>query len=401
MTAPIDERPSWERPQPAQPARKKRRAPATRFLWLVAGLISTAILGWWLFNAYAPRLMRAAFVPALAFRDSPQAAQPDYAAPAGWVAHPQMLTSPALTAPPDHQPTANPKADVFYLGPDAYLSARSWNDPLDDAASRTLRLEMVRHEASAFNSVGAIWAPLIRQATIGAQYSRSEDARAAIDLAYGDVQAAFRAFLVQRDPDRPLFLVGRGQGALLAKRLLADHITDATLSQTLVAAYILGWPVDPLDDLSALSMRACQDPGDVGCLLSWVSYAAPADPGHLLAASAWLERKARRAPPRLLCNNPLSGTLDGKPVGAEAHHGALAFGALPDSTLRPLVSGLVGAGCSPEGLLIVAPKPKAPFSERALPGNDFTSYDITLFWADIRLDAEARLKALALRRTRP
>lgn len=394
MTNPVEERPSWERPPPERPSPKKRRAPATKFLWLVAGLITVAVGLWWLFNAYAPSLLRTTFVPKIAFQDSPQAAQPDYTVQGAWLAHPDMQQSPARTVPQHHHPADKPAADVFYLGPDAYLSARSWNDPLTDSASKALQLEAVRHEASAFNSVGTVWAPLIRQATIGAQYSLSEDARAAIDLAYTDVQAAFDAFLVQRDPDRPFFLVGHGQGALLAKRLLADRIAGATLSQTLVAAYLLGWPVDYPGDLQALSMRACQDPGDVRCLVSWVSFAEPVDPKHLLDAAAWLERKDPRQTRNLLCTNPLSGTRDDKLVGSEAHQGALSFNPVPNGALDTLVSGLVAARCSPKGLLIVSPKPKAPFSERALPGNDFTRYDITLFWADIRQDAEARLKAL-------
>lgn len=401
MTAPIDERPSWERPQPAQPAKKKRRTPATKFLWLVAVLISLAFAGWWLFNAYAPRLMRTAFVPRITFQDSPQAAQPDYTALPGWIAHPRRPQSPALAAPPDFYPAAEPRADVFYLGPDTYLSSRFWNDPLDDAASRTLQVETVRHEASAFNSVGVVWAPLIRQASLGAQYSRTEDARAAIDLAYTDVQAAFDAFLAARDPDRPFFLVGHGQGALLAKRLLAGRIAETTLSQSLVAAYLLGWPVDRNRDLFALNVRACQDPRDSRCIVSWSTFADPTDAEHFLAAAAWLERAQPAAAPRLLCTNPLSGTANEKPLSPEAHHGALPFTPAPTGALKALIAGLVGATCSSEGLLIVSPKPKTPFSEQALPGNDFTRYDITLFWADARLDAEARLKAFAAGRPLP
>lgn len=401
MTIPEDARPSWERPPPAQPARKKRRAPATKFLWLMAGLFSAAILGWWLFNAYAPRLLRTALVPTIAFRDSPQAAQPDYTALAGWVAHPRLKQSPALAAPPDFHPVAAPDADVFYLGPDSYLSPRNWNDPLDDAASKALRIEALRHEASAFNGIGAVWAPLIRQASIGALYSLTEDARDAIDLAYADTQTAFDAFLAARNPDRPFFLVGQGQGALLARRLLADRIADATLSQTLVAAYLLGWPLDRNQDLTALNIRACADPRDTRCIVGWSTFADPADAGHLLTAAAWLARTRPAETTHLLCMNPLSGTVDEKPVGAEGHHGALPFSPAPAGPLKPLVAGLVGATCSRDGLLIVTPKPKPPFSERALPGNDFTRYDIALFWADVRLDAEARLTAFSTGRAIP
>ncbi|QCI80168.1 DUF3089 domain-containing protein [Hankyongella ginsenosidimutans] len=268
----------------------------------MAVLISLAFAGWWLFNAYAPRLMRTAFVPRITFQDSPQAAQPDYTALSGWIAHPRRPQSPALAAPPDFTRQPNRARMCSTLG----------QTPTSAAASGTIRWTTQPAGPCKWRpcvmrpapSTASAWAPLIRQASLGAQYSRTEDARAAIDLAYTDVQAAFDAFLAARDPDRPFFLVGHGQGALLAKRLLAGRIAETTLSQSLVAAYLLGWPVDRNRDLFALNVRACQDPRDSRCIVSWSTFADPTDAEHFLAAAAWLERARPVDAPRLLCTNP-------------------------------------------------------------------------------------------------
>ncbi|MCZ3230209.1 DUF3089 domain-containing protein, partial [Acinetobacter baumannii] len=81
-----------------------------------------------------------------------------------------------------------------------------------------------RGQASVFNEAGAIWAPRYRQATFGAFLTDRKAAEEALQLAYGDVQAAFDRFLDEIGPDRPIILAGHSQGALHLTHLLKDRI---------------------------------------------------------------------------------------------------------------------------------------------------------------------------------
>ena len=69
---------------------------------------------------------------------------------------------------------------------------------------------------------------------------------------------------------------------------------------------------------------------------------------------------------------------------------------MPDANLESgkLISGAVPARCDPAtGLLLIGDPPRmGPF---VLPGNNYHSYDIPLFWANLRADVTRRMRAFA------
>ena len=89
--------------------------------------------------------------------------------------------------------------------------------------------------------------------------STSEDAQQALDLAYGDVAAAFDQF-VKEAGDRPIILAGHSQGALHLERLLQEKIAGKPIAKRVVAAYVVGWPISTTADLPALGLPACAAP---------------------------------------------------------------------------------------------------------------------------------------------
>jgi hypothetical protein len=100
----------------------------------------------------------------------------------------------------------------------------------------------LQSQASAFNSVGEIWAPKYRQATFGAFLTGEADAGKALDFAYRDVAAAFDEF-VKESGDRPIILAGHSQGALHLERLLREKVAGKPIAKRIVAAYVVGWPI--------------------------------------------------------------------------------------------------------------------------------------------------------------
>lgn len=365
--------------------------PARRFLYVIAGLIVltlAAAFGW---NLFQDRIMRAAFVPSVPFAALPDATAPDYTRPAAWLARPDLPDDPSRFVTGGYERAERPDVAVFYVPPTTYLKRDRWNAPLDDMdANERLRL-FASSQASAFNGVGAIWAPRYRQAALGAFMTMDGNAMAAIDFAYQDVARAFDAFLAQIPQSRPILLAGHSQGSLHLMRLMAEKVAGRPVAQRIVAAYVVGWPVSMTADLPAMGLPACEAPGQTGCVLSWQSFSEPADT-HLITdvynTTQGLTGAPRKGTP-MLCVNPLTGA----PATAAlktANRGAL----VPDARFQnaEMEKGLVPARCDASGFLLIGPAPKG-YGSYVLPGGNFHVFDYALFWADIRADAEARAAA--------
>jgi hypothetical protein len=367
-----------------------------RFLYAIAILIALVIafaLSWGLFQ---DRWLRMAFVPRAAFAPLAADTAPDYAKPAAWVARPDLPSDPARWVPAGVAAGGTHKAAVFYIAPTTYLGKDRWNGPIDDAASRG-RLDLfTRSQASAFNGIADIWAPRYRQATFGAFLAATDPrAEAALDFAYRDVARAFDAFVAAQPVDRPIILAGHSQGSLHLLRLLREKVRGTPLAPRIVAVYAIGWPISLTADLPALGMTGCKTAGEAGCIVGWQSFANPADPRLIdtyfdaSTGYAGLPRKGSA----MLCVNPLTGAAGGG-ADASANRGAL----VPDATMTSatLTPGLVPAGCSPKGLLLIGDPPKG-YGGYVLPGNNYHVFDYALFWANLRADAAARL-SIFLRR---
>lgn len=361
---------------------------ARRFLFIIAGLIMltvAAALGW---NLFQDQLMRAAFVPSVEFTPAPPSTDPDYTKAASWLSRPDLPDDPARWAPPGFQPGERPEVAVFYVPPTTYLRRDRWNAPLDDRdANQRLRL-FASSQASAFNGVGAIWAPRYRQATMGAFLVNDERSSKAFDFAYQDVARAFDAFIAQIPATRPILLVGHSQGSLHLTRLMREKIAGRPVAKRVVAAYIVGWPISITADLPSLGLPACSAPAQSHCIISWQSFAEPAEPRQILDiynATVGPTGIPRRDTP-MLCVNPLTGA----PATAAlrtANLGSLVPRATFDSAdLRP---SLVAARCGPEGLLLIG-EPPVGYRSYILPGGNFHVFDYALFWANVRADALAR-----------
>lgn len=313
---------------------------------------------------------------------------PDYATPGTWIARPGIPDDSSRWQPDDASavPAGTTPAAAFYIHPTTYLETDRWNAPLVPAGHAENRIHLfVQTQASALNGSSEIWAPRYRQAAYGAFLLESADARQALDLAYGDVRAAFDAFLAAQPQDRPIVLAGHSQGALHLSRLLVDR--HERLKGRLVAAYVVGWPISTTADLPSMGFPACRFREQAGCILSWMSFGDPPDADLIL--DHWRETRGptgiERRAADVLCVNPLTGTQNGAAPPA-ANHGTLA----PTIDFRSvrLIRGRVGAECR-NGLLVVGGSipPLGPF---VLPGNNYHVYDYALFWGSIRADAAAR-----------
>jgi hypothetical protein len=88
-------------------------------------------------------------------------------------------------------------------------------------------------------------------------------------LAYADIKAAFVLYLEKYNQGRPIIMAAHSQGTTHGKRLVKEFFDGKPLQQQLVAAYLVGIPVEP-DWFTHI--QPCSTPEQTGCLLSWRTY---------------------------------------------------------------------------------------------------------------------------------
>lgn len=372
---------------------KRRRPPAVIFLWVIAVLTVIFIIGAGLLRYFEKDLLRWAMVPSAQFRVVPMPAGADYRQARMWIARPDILGNPSLWTPHGIAPAGPPRASVFFVHPTSFLERNAWNAPIDDVESQDRAALFVRSQASAFNAIGAVWAPKYRQATFGAFLTDADNARRALDFAYRDVLAAYEEFLREAPADRPIILAAHSQGSAHLIRLLRERVRGAPEAARVAAVYAIGWPISLAADLPALPFPACQRPDQPACIVAWQSFAEPAEPSQI--TDVYDESAGLTGTPRagtaMLCTNPLTGVPGGS-ASAAGNLGTLVPNEdMSDAQLRP---GAVGARCGPRGFLLIGEvEGLPPMGNYALPGNNYHVYDYALFWANLRADAGRRLAA--------
>ncbi|TPV92888.1 MAG: DUF3089 domain-containing protein [Myxococcales bacterium FL481] len=337
---------------------------------------------------------------------------PDYSEDTAWLALPSDERNAGLSLAGDLPAGADAAADVFYVHPTTYFRGASWNATVGDpVVAELLEQVVLASEASPFNGCCRVFAPRYRQATLGTYYADPSDARAAFDLAYQDVQAAFDAFMA-RIGDRPYVLVGHSQGSMHLMRLLERIDGNASLRRRLVAAYLPGiaLPVSYYREVWR-HLLPCDGPEQVGCVAAWDLYRVGARVSGTEPLFHWRGDRVIRVPveaPRQ-CTNPVTWR-NGGASSADQHRGAAAplhRGTPPhplelllaEEPLGMVVLGLadlrdirVDARCV-DGVLRVPDLAALGFPERkTVPGN-YHSHDIELFHADVRANASIRVAA--------
>ncbi|MBW8814563.1 MAG: DUF3089 domain-containing protein [Caulobacterales bacterium] len=358
----------------AEPAPRRTR-------WWLASLLSLLILLVVGVVSYWGDLVSTALDPKVPYQTYRPPTAPDYARPQAWHLRPS--------------PSDPHVADVFFIAPTTYDGGRNWNARLDAAkATRQFRDVMAPNYVGPFVSVGRIYAPRYRQASLYSLTTLREDAREARQFAYGDVRDAFRWYLAHDNGGRPFLIVGVEQGGTLAQRLLAEEVAaDPQVRARLVAAYL----IDTVVPADTPPIPPCRTRAEAGCLASW----AYVYDGEFDAARRLLDRAlvwngqgelVNLNPRPALCFNPILGAVTDQPAPARLHLGAanatgLEWGARPAFLARQ-----VAARC--EGGVLKVTRPK---SASLQPGGSWADRrkapGFNLFYADIEADAKQRLAA--------
>jgi len=331
-------------------------------------------------NALRPDEPLSAFTPPAA---------PDYATDAAWTALPGRADDADVALPDDPGiDQARAEVDVFYIHPTSYVGGE-WQGPVDDPKVNEATVRGgVLIQASAFNAVGAIYAPEYRQANGSAFVDATADSDAAIGAAYQDVKLAFHEFLRRRGADRPFILAAHSQGSVLGARLLAEEIAPTPLAAKLVGAWLVGTSLT-VDTLArdAPDIPPCASPTQTGCVVAYNARSPDYQPVGMdprpLTGSAGGEA---------ICVNPITGKTGG---GAEVTGAGAVFFDKPDPER---LAGFVSARCA-GGVLVTTLHGKPPrdlmswILDHVMGRGNYHPMEYQLFWEDIRRNAKARAAA--------
>lgn len=353
-------------------------------LSLLAGLFAVMVAVLW-----GDDIMRHNLDPKVPFQTYRLPAEADYRRAAGWYLNP-ALNGFEVRRNRNHQ-----KVDVFFIHATSFNGGKDWLGPVDDpvASDEVIRNQLPNY-AGPFASMGYIYAPRYRQASLYSQLTQREDAREARQFAYGDINDAFDAFLAQRRNGGGFIIVGVEQGAFLAQRLLKERIVaDETLKSALVAVYLIE-ALTPVDDFAASQpVPACQQRNQFGCAVAYLSI-DNGRPDRALQA----QRRAMEWNPtsimepldgKALCVNPLTGGVTDEEVEARHSLGAANATGLEWGTTPALIPRKVSARCRGDILYVSRPSGDS-FDVDGSWADNKKVRPYNLFYADLQADIQAR-----------
>jgi pimeloyl-ACP methyl ester carboxylesterase len=165
--------------------------------------------------------------------------------------------------------------DVFYLYPTAWQKAGP-SDPnicnIDNASMKTGAPGVFALQATAFETVGNIYAPYYRQADAAYLLSlRPEDRDKAIGgIPKSDVMAAFDYYIEHYNGGRPFILAGHSQGSMVLMYLLSDYMKEhPQVYARMIVAYVIGYSVTQDYLTRNPHLRFAEGPDDTGVIVSY------------------------------------------------------------------------------------------------------------------------------------
>jgi hypothetical protein len=304
---------------------------------------------------------------------------PDYSNLHYWAAHPQKW-DPADSVPAaiKNSTITDTAVDVFFLHPTTYTEKNKptgytadINDPLLNAKTD---YSTILYQASVFNNGNAIYAPRYRQAHLSAYFPRtSADTAAAIaafTTAYEDVKNAFQYYLNHYNHNKPIIIASHSQGTTHAKLLLKQFFDGKPLQSKLVAAYIIGIPVEPN---YFTSIPPCVTPTQIGCFCSWRTYKKGFKPSYV-----------KKETYRAVVTNPITWTNGIDYADRKNNKGAVI------RNFNKVVSNVIDAQTA-DGVLW-AERPKF-FGSILYRTKNYHVGDINLYYMNIRTNVQERIAA--------
>jgi Protein of unknown function (DUF3089). len=285
-------------------------------------------------------------------------------------------------------PAVVEKVDVFYFYPTAWTSADPDNPhvcAIDEPTMLTQAPEAFARQATAFETVGNIYAPYYRQDN-GSSINRLETIAGIPTL---DAVAAFDYYIQHFNNNRPFILVGHSQGATVLSNLLSEYMKDhPDVYSRMVAAYVIGNPITDAYLTANPHLKFAEGPDDTGVIISYNTQAdyfftqdPPAPPNPVLYGMVG----------RVI--NPINWKTDDTYADKSESLGSF----MPDhSLILQTMSHYADARIDIAHGVLVCSTAEEPFISdletlAGFPKGVYHSFDIPLYYYDLRANAQNRV----------
>ena len=171
--------------------------------------------------------------------------------------------------------SADKKVDIFYLYPTAWKKTDSGAPnvcSIDDPSMRLGAKAAFERQATAFETVGNIYAPYYRQFDAG--YFLTSPLKKQAEISAGipktDAIAAFDYYIEHYNKGRPFILAGHSQGAIMLKYILSGYMKEhPEVYRRMIAAYVIGYSVTKEYMTENPHLRFAEGPDDTGVIISY------------------------------------------------------------------------------------------------------------------------------------
>lgn len=234
---------------------------------------------------------------------------PDYSWEENWAALPFRQDYADLTptaSVTDQQSSA--KVDVFFIHPTILDSRKVWNASMTDKElNHNVDMKTILNQATIFNGSCRVYAPRYRQMTLKGFFTKDTASKAiALKVAYSDVKAAFEYYMKHYNQGRPFIIAAHSQGTVHGTWLVRELIDNQAIQKQLVAAYLVGFPMEQ-DKFKTIPV--CNTPTQTGCVAHWATYIEGSSPKD----TVWYKNA--------VVTNPVNWKSDGTPAAANEHLG--------------------------------------------------------------------------------
>jgi Protein of unknown function (DUF3089) len=189
---------------------------------------------------------------------APQAT--DYSQPEHWLSLPTSADKPV---------------DVFYLYPTEYVKPAAGGPVVctsDDPGMMKGAKAAFSRQATAFETVGNIYAPYYRQADAASRAAmpQAEQDQVVAGAPTEDGLAAFEYYIAHYNAGRPFILAGHSLGSNVLANLLADYMKEhPDVYKRMIAAYVIGYSISPSYLTQNPHLKFAEGPDDTGVIISY------------------------------------------------------------------------------------------------------------------------------------
>jgi len=277
--------------------------------------------------------------------------------------------------------TIDKEVDVFYLCPTAWTDTDNTNPNVCEIDNPTLLKgapSAFARQATAFETVGNIYAPYYRQANS----SPVDRLKVIAGTPTTDGIAAFDYYIKNFNNGRPYILVGHSQGANVLSNLLASYMKDhPDVYKRMIAAYVIGFPVTAEYLIENPHLKFAEGADDTGVIISYNTQAPDVVPGSNPVLCGMVG----------IVINPISWTWD--ETLATTAEGLGSYMPDPKTSAFSVIPQYADAKIDKtNGVLICSTADEDTLTKSPVRGV-YHGFDIPFFYMNLRQNAEERTEA--------